>query len=90
MKVEYVPRIDVDAALDPNGGLWNGPRLEAVKLLGTPEGLQPTDAIRASAKADVALWGMRTQPGSGWAATNWRATFLASPSAAWTQAHRRT
>jgi complex iron-sulfur molybdoenzyme family reductase subunit gamma len=48
MKVEYVPRIDVEAALDPNGGLWSGPPVETVKMLGTPVGLQPTDAIRVS------------------------------------------
>ena len=48
MKVEYVPRIDVDAALDPNGGLWSRPVVSTVKLLGTPVGLQPTDAIRVS------------------------------------------
>jgi len=46
--VEYVPRIDVDAALDPDGGLWSGPHVEKVALLGTPVGLQPNDAIRVS------------------------------------------
>jgi len=48
MKVEYVPHIDVDAALDPNGGLWIGPPVEKVALIGTPVGLQPTEAIRVS------------------------------------------
>jgi complex iron-sulfur molybdoenzyme family reductase subunit gamma len=48
MKVQYVPGIDVEAALDPDGALWSGATSETVKLLGTPVGLQPTEAIRSS------------------------------------------
>ena len=48
MKVQYVPKIDVEAALDPEGPLWGGAQAETVKLMGTPVGLQPTDAIRVT------------------------------------------
>jgi len=48
MKVQYVPGIDVEAALDPDGALWSSAASETVKLLGTPVGLQPTEAIRSS------------------------------------------
>ena len=48
MKVQYVPRVDVEAALDPAGSLWSGVRAESVKLMGTPVGLQPTEMIRSA------------------------------------------
>jgi len=48
MKVEYVPHVDVESALDPLGSLWSGAVAESVKLMGTPVGLQPTAMIRTA------------------------------------------
>ena len=48
MKVQYVPRVDVEAALDPAGSLWSGVSAESVKMIGTPVGLQPTEMIRVA------------------------------------------
>ena len=48
MKVQYVPSVDVESALDAEASLWSGSLSETVKLMGTPVGLQPTEAIRMS------------------------------------------
>jgi len=48
MKVQYVPKIDVEAALDPEGPLWGNVQAETLAMMGTPVGLQPTDAVRVS------------------------------------------
>jgi len=46
MKVQYVAGVDVEAALDAEASLWSGAAAESLKLMGTPVGLQPTEAIR--------------------------------------------
>jgi hypothetical protein len=46
MKVRYVPRLEIDAVLDPGAALWRGAEVETVKLKGTPLDMQPTSAIK--------------------------------------------
>jgi DMSO reductase family type II enzyme heme b subunit len=46
MKVRYVPRLEIDAVLEPDAALWRGAEVETVKLKGTPLDMQPTSAIK--------------------------------------------
>jgi len=48
MKASYAADTDLDALLDPNHRAWKIATQESVAMIGTPIGLQPTDAIRAS------------------------------------------
>lgn len=48
MKAHYIENLDIEAALDPKAKLWSGVGATALKLSGTPLGLQPTGAIRAA------------------------------------------
>lgn len=50
MQVRYVPRLEVDAVLQPDAAVWQAGKAETVKLKGTPLDMQPTDAIKASWK----------------------------------------
>jgi DMSO reductase family type II enzyme heme b subunit len=45
MQARYIPAVDLEVLLDPGSKPWQGVRSEAVKLIGTPLGLQPTPAI---------------------------------------------
>jgi DMSO reductase family type II enzyme heme b subunit len=46
MQAAYVSGVALDALLDPDAPAWSKARAERVPLMGTPVGLQPTDAIR--------------------------------------------
>ena len=48
MRAGYIPGIDLKKLLDPDAEPWQKARPERVRLMGTPLGLQPTDAIRAN------------------------------------------
>ncbi|UCE84623.1 MAG: hypothetical protein JSU66_09630 [Deltaproteobacteria bacterium] len=48
MEARYVPRFEIEDALDPGATLFDGVRATDVDLIGTPVGLQPTAAIRVS------------------------------------------
>jgi DMSO reductase family type II enzyme heme b subunit len=48
MQVRYVPRLEVDAVLQPDAALWQAAKPETVKLKGTPLDMQPSGAIKAS------------------------------------------
>lgn len=48
MQARYVNDIDLDKILDPDFGSWRDQRAETVSLMGTPVGLQPTEAIRVA------------------------------------------
>jgi DMSO reductase family type II enzyme heme b subunit len=50
MQVRYVPRLEVDAVLQPDAAVWQAGKAETVKLKGTPLDMQPTDAIKVSWK----------------------------------------
>ncbi len=50
MQVRYVPRLELDAVLQPNAAVWQAGKAETVKLKGTPLDMQPTDAIKVSWK----------------------------------------
>ena len=47
-QAHYVTEADLEALLDPDGRPWRGIRADTLPMTGTPLGLQPTDAIRAS------------------------------------------
>ena len=47
-QAHYVAEVDPEALLDPDGKPWRGIRADTLPMSGTPLGLQPTDAIRAS------------------------------------------
>ncbi|MBW2228898.1 MAG: hypothetical protein JRG92_15735 [Deltaproteobacteria bacterium] len=47
MEASYLSGADVGSLLDPGGAAWRGARSERIALMGTPVGLQPTEAIRA-------------------------------------------
>ncbi len=48
MQVRYVPRLEVDAVLQPDAALWQAAKPESVKLKGTPLDMQPSGAIKTS------------------------------------------
>jgi len=48
MLAVYVSGTNMEGVLDPDGPAWKGVRPENVALMGTPIGLQPTDAIRVT------------------------------------------
>lgn len=48
MIVPYVSGTAPEALLDPDAPAWRGARPERIALIGTPLGLQPTDAIRVA------------------------------------------
>lgn len=48
VEARYIPESDIKAFLDPEGQPWQRARPASIALVGTPLGLQPTDAIRAS------------------------------------------
>ncbi len=48
MQVVYVPRVDLEALLDPNAAIWSQVKTTTLEMIGTPVGLQPTGAIRAA------------------------------------------
>ena len=48
MKARYVGDHDLQTLLDPESSLWQGGRGQRVRMMGTPSGMQPTAAIRAS------------------------------------------
>ena len=48
MQARYVPSLDIEAVLEPDGALWRDARSDSLELMGTPVGLQPTEAIRAA------------------------------------------
>lgn len=48
MQARLVGGGDLAALLDPAGPAWRGHRPEALRLTGTPSGMQPTAAVRAS------------------------------------------
>jgi DMSO reductase family type II enzyme heme b subunit len=48
MRSRYVGGVDLESLLDAGSSVWGGSSGEAVKLMGTPVGLQPTAAIRSS------------------------------------------
>ncbi|MEE9279480.1 MAG: ethylbenzene dehydrogenase-related protein [Myxococcota bacterium] len=48
MRVPHLPRQNLESVLDPDGRPWRGLRPTSLALVGTPLGLQPTDAIRAT------------------------------------------
>ena len=48
MQADYAAGVDLDALLDGAGGAWRRASSEDLKLMGTPVGLQPTEAIRAA------------------------------------------
>jgi DMSO reductase family type II enzyme heme b subunit len=53
LEARYRPGLALEALLDPEAPAWGAFHREAFALMGTPVGLQPTAAIRAS-------WGGRT------------------------------
>ena len=48
MRVRYVADVDVEVLLDAGAAPWASASSETLSLMGTPVGLQPTAAIRAS------------------------------------------
>jgi complex iron-sulfur molybdoenzyme family reductase subunit gamma len=48
MQARYVAKLDLQAALDPDGSVWRSVVGETVDLMGTPVGLQPTEPIRTA------------------------------------------
>jgi len=48
MQARYVAKTDLETLLDPESQPWRSQAPTVVPLIGTPLGLQPTDAIRAS------------------------------------------
>ena len=48
MRVRYVADVDVEVLLDAGAAPWASASSETLSLMGTPVGLQPTGAIRAS------------------------------------------
>ena len=48
MKASYAANTNLETLLDPDANAWRGKAAETVALIGTPVGLQPTAAIRAS------------------------------------------
>ena len=48
MRVPYVANVDVEALLDADAAPWQSTAAETLTMMGTPVGLQPTGAIRAS------------------------------------------
>jgi DMSO reductase family type II enzyme heme b subunit len=46
MEARFASGADVEALLDPEAGIWAAARSSDVALVGTPAGLQPTEAIR--------------------------------------------
>ncbi len=48
MRVPYVANVDVEALLDADAAPWRSTASETITLMGTPVGLQPTAAIRAT------------------------------------------
>ena len=48
MRVPYVANVDVEALLDAGAAPWQSTAAETLTMMGTPVGLQPTGAIRAS------------------------------------------
>lgn len=48
MKAEYVSGVSEAALLDPEASVWRTPAASRIKLIGTPLGLQPTQAIRVA------------------------------------------
>ncbi len=50
MQVRHVPRLELDAVLQPDAAVWRAGKAETVKLKGTPLDMQPTDAIKVSWK----------------------------------------
>lgn len=47
MRVVYV-NSDLDSLLQPESAAWRGRESETIKLIGTPSGMQPTEAIRVA------------------------------------------
>ncbi len=47
-QARYVAGVDLAALVDPDGEHWRAARPETLALMGTPLGLQPTDAIRVA------------------------------------------
>ncbi len=48
MKAQYVSGVDSKTLLDPAASVWGQAKAESLKLMGTPAGMQPTDAIRTT------------------------------------------
>jgi len=48
MRSRYVGGVGLESLLDAGSGAWSGVWGEELKLMGTPVGLQPTEAIRSS------------------------------------------
>ena len=48
MHAGNIPKLELEALLDPDGKPWRGVEAESLPLMGTPLGLQPTAAIRAA------------------------------------------
>ena len=48
MKADYVANTELNALLDPDNRAWQSHAPEAVTMMGTPAGLQPTAAIQVS------------------------------------------
>ena len=48
MKSRYVAGVELESLLDSGSSVWAGASSELVKLMGTPVGLQPTEAIRST------------------------------------------
>jgi complex iron-sulfur molybdoenzyme family reductase subunit gamma len=48
MQARYVPRLDLEAVLQPDAALWQAAKPETVELKGTPLDMQPSGAIKAS------------------------------------------
>lgn len=48
MQVRSIPEQKLTQLLDADAALWKAARAETFKLMGTPVGLQPTDAIRTT------------------------------------------
>jgi DMSO reductase family type II enzyme heme b subunit len=48
MLAAYVSGMKLEGVLDPDGPAWKAARPERVTMMGTPIGLQPTDAIRVA------------------------------------------
>jgi DMSO reductase family type II enzyme heme b subunit len=48
MQVRYVPRLDVDAVLQPDAPLWRTQKAETVRLKGTPLDMQPSGEIKVA------------------------------------------
>lgn len=48
MRVPYAANVDVEALLDADAAPWRSTTPETITMMGTPVGLQPTAAIRAT------------------------------------------